>query len=200
MNLYYLGGAALWTGAALLASNWVHRRSGNFVFSRKLAHGLIGLLILGLPVMFQGPLAPVVLAGTAFLVLTATRHRLTFHGVANRGRLSEIYFAGSLVACFASGWWVDPYIGVTAGLFLAWGDGITGLVRYPVYRTQFEKGWAGSLAMLGSCLAIAALVDPYWIGAAAAVVATVLEKQRWVDDNITVPLGSLGLMWGLAVL
>ena len=48
--------------------------------------------------------------------------------------------------------------------------------------------------MLLSCLLIALLGTPYWIGAAGAVLATVLEKQPYVDDNITAPLGALATM------
>ena len=67
-----------------------------------------------------------------------------------------------MAICFASWWWFGPWIGISTALFLAWGDGITGLVRHALYHTQFEKGWAGSVAMLLSCLLIALLVTPYW--------------------------------------
>ena len=47
--------------------------------------------------------------------------------------------------------------------------------------------------MLCSCLLIALLRTPYWIGVVAAVVVTILEKQAYVDDNITAPLGALAI-------
>ena len=48
--------------------------------------------------------------------------------------------------------------------------------------------------MLVTCLLIGLLVQPYWIGAAGAVTATMLERQKWVDDNLAAPLGALAIM------
>lgn len=183
----------------LALSNLCYKLTSNFVYSRKLAHALVGVIILFYPRLFDTPLVPVSLAAGALVLFCLTHTREVFYGVQKRGRLSEVYFAFSVMVCLATGWWIDPWVGVAAALFLAWGDGITGLVRYPLYKTQFEKGWAGSVAMLGSCLLIALMVMPYWAGAVGAVVATALEKWGRVDDNITAPLGALAVMALLGV-
>ena len=181
----------------LVAANMVRQRFHNFVYSRKLAHGLAGLIVLSFPFVFTQPHIPVALSVVLLLAFVLAYKNGFFHGVSIKGRYSEIYFAGGFILCFSSWYLVGPWPGIAAALFLAWGDGITGLVRYPLYHTQFEKGWGGSIAMLVSCLLIAIMVQPYWIGAVAAVVATIVEKQRWVDDNITIPICSILVMVGL---
>ena len=74
-------------------------------------------------------------------------------------------------------------------------------------RTHFGQGNVASLcpsaAMLGVCLAAAALFQPFWIGAAGAAAAATAERHRpmilkfW-DDNLNVVAVSLGVMGGLA--
>ena len=81
---------------------------------------------------------------------------------------------------------------------MAFGDSITGLVRSLVYKREVKGTW-GSAAMLGVCLLVALLYQPYWVGAVGAVVATGAEKLSpiatgWVDDNWILTGASLGAM------
>lgn len=181
--------------SVLYVSSKYYLYSGNFVFSRKIAHALIGVMILLSWKIFNGEwFWPTILSLGLTLLFWATNKKEQFPGVQKSWRKSEVYFALSCTVGFASWMVLDFNIGIAAMLFMAWGDGITGIVRYPLYKTQYEKGWAGSAAMLASCLVIASLVHPYWIGASGAVVATYLERQKWVDDNLSAPLGALFLM------
>lgn len=188
---------------ALFASNLLYDKTHNFVYSRKLAHGLVGLAILSTLWLFESPLIPLVLSLLILLVFIATHTRELFYGVAKKGRLSEVYFAASCAVCFASWWVVDPKIAVASALFLAWGDGITGLVRWWTDK-RHAKTFSGTAANLVACLLIALLVTPYWVGAIGAGVAVVLEhlcgdvgKIKWLDDNLAMPLGALITMGGL---
>ena len=116
--------------AALFASNLLYDKTHNFVYSRKFAHALVGLAILSTLWLFESPIVPLVLSVVLLLVFIVTHTRELFYGVAKRGRLSEVYFAASSAVCFASWGVVDPKIGVASALFLAGGDGVTGLVRW----------------------------------------------------------------------
>lgn len=191
MTVAAIAGVTVASILSLLASNLLHSKFHNFVFSRKLAHGIAGCVILSALYLFNSPTVPLTLSALSFILLTATHTRLTFHGVQTKGRLSEVYFSGALVLCFLSWYFVNKEVGVAAALFMAFGDGITGMIRYPLYKTQFEKGWGGSIGMLVSCLLISLLITPYWVGAIAAVAVTLLERDKTLDDNITVPIGGL---------
>jgi dolichol kinase len=71
---------------------------------------------------------------------------------------------------------------------MAWGDGITGIVRNLRYGRRV-KGWEGSVAML-----IVNTLIGLKFGAAgliAAVASTMVERWEGMDDNITVPVISL---------
>ena len=71
-----------------------------------------------------------------------------------------------------------------------------------LWRSNVTSIWP-SVAMLGVCLAAAALFQPYWIGALGALVATAAERRRpmmliiW-DDNLNVVAMSLAVMGALA--
>jgi dolichol kinase len=92
-------------------------------------------------------------------------------------------------------------------LFMAWGDCVTGLVRFKVYGKPVKGLW-GSVAMLAVCLAISrAFVAPFWIGAVASAIAVATEWAfgdagiiRWADDNWAIPVTSLAGILGLLAL
>lgn len=184
-------------GTSLFASEVAFKLTHNFVYSRKVAHAIIGGVVLAYGFLFDSPVLMIVLATGTTALFFFTNKREVFKGIQRNWRSSEIYFAAVLIPCYASWYIIDPWIGTAAVLFMAWGDGITGLVRYPLYHTQHEKGWAGSIAMLASCAAIGLLVDPYWIAGIAAIAATFAERQKFVDDNLVVSPIALIVMGGL---
>jgi len=104
-------------------------------------------------------------------------------------------------------WLKKPLFAVSSLLFMAWGDCVTGLVRYRVYHRPVKGLW-GSAAMLGVCLAISwAYLRPFWIGAVGSVVAVATEWAfgdvgiiRWADDNWAIPVTSLASMLALLAL
>ena len=186
--------------SALFASNLLYDKTKNFVYSRKLAHSLVGVAVLSTLWLFDSPVVPLVLSLVILVVFIATHTREVFYGVAQKGRLSEVYFAASCAVCFAAWWVVDPKIAVASTLFLAWGDGVTGLVRWWTDK-RHAKTLSGTAANLVACLLIALLVTPYWVGAIGAGVAVVLEhlcgdvgKIKFLDDNLAMPLGALLVM------
>jgi dolichol kinase len=113
------------------------------------------------------------------------------------------------VPVFAVSWlWLNQSgVSVACLLYMAWGDGITGLVRSRVYH-KAVKGWWGSLAMLAVCLVISAFfVRPFWIGVAGSLVAVAAEQAfgeygvfKWGDDNWAIPVTSMITILGLFAL
>ena len=202
-------GAALIAGvvmAGLWAVNLLYDWGMPQYVSRKMGHVVGGFAFLMGGILFASAWWPMIIA--AFFALLLLGARLfkphTFRGVGGDGRDSSIYaevwFALVAVPVFGIAWyWLDfPGIAVSCLLFMAWGDGVTGLVRAKVYRRPVKGAW-GSAAMLVICLAIAIfLVRPVWIGIAGAMAAVISERVfgdlgavRWADDNWAIPAASL---------
>jgi dolichol kinase len=107
-------------------------------------------------------------------------------------------------ASLAVGWGLlgDRWLAFVPIAFMAWGDSVAGLLRASLWRGKVAGLWP-SVAMFGVCLAVAALYQPYWIGALGALVATVAERRRprvsivW-DDNLNVVAMSIAVMTVLA--
>ena len=194
----------LWVAFVLLvASRWVYSfvvkrgwepHRGTYL-GRKFVHIMgAGLVAALLPFEFHEPYFPflfaMLLAGITY-TLHRTNHILYwFQDPAN---YSETYFALAFGAAVFTTWFVDKtfLLAVVPTLFMAWGDGVTGVVRNVMYRKR-TKGWQGSLAMLLVCLPIGALMGV--AGVVAGVLATAVERFEKIDDNISVPLVTLAVL------
>ena len=180
-------------------SNQVHLRPAPFFISRKVAHFGAGIAIALLPLWFSSILWPALLSGGFLLLLLATHRTSIWHGFARPGRISEVVFALSVFISIMVAWNIDPWLSILPGLFMAFGDGVTGLVRYRVYRREV-KGWWGTAACLVACALLALLVQPYWVGLAGAAIFSVVEKlcgdvgRIKIDDNLAAPLAALAVM------
>ena len=205
------------TGEVLVGlwlSNIVYDKGVPHYISRKIGHaaGGVGFLIL---LFVTWPWWPIIMAAGFSLLLLGARfiRPSTFRGVGGTGRsdqvMAEVWFPLVAIPVFAIGWlWLDqPAVAVTCLLFMAWGDGVTGLVRSQIYKRPVKGLW-GSLGMLIVCLVIAwVFIKPFWIGAVASVVAVGTEwffgdcgVCKWADDNWAIPLTSLATILGLMAL
>lgn len=180
--------------------------------SRKIGHSAGGVSFLLCGLFFSSALWPIVLATFFSLLLWGARivRPETFRGVGGSGRgkkvMAEVWFALVAVPVFAVGWlWLNrPFVAVACLLFMAWGDCVTGLIRFKVYGRPVKGLW-GSLAMLFVCLAISwTFLKPFWIGAIGSVIAVVTEWAfgdvgiiKWADDNLAIPIISSASILGL---
>ncbi len=113
---------------------------------------------------------------------------------------AEVTYASAGTISLALGWGLlgDKWLAFLPIAFMAWGDSVCGLARATLWRSNVAS-ICPSLAMLGVCLAAAALFQPYWIGAVGGVVAVAAERRRpmllsvW-DDNLHVVASSLAFM------
>ncbi len=150
-----------------------------------------------------------VLSGAMALLILVVRlgFRQRLRGV--RGKLpsqawSEVTYALGGTVALAIGWGLlgDRWLAFLPIAFVAWGDAAAGMARATLWRGRVLSIWP-SAVMLGVCLAVAALYQPYGIGALGALVATVAERHRprlhlfW-DDNLNVVAASLAVMGVLA--
>jgi len=204
-------------GAVLIGlwiSNIVYDLGVPHYISRKIGHGAGGLAFLA-AFAFSSSAWPIIVA-TGFGALLLAAHLVrpeTFRGVGGTGRgdtaMAEVWFAWIAIPVFGISWlWLnEPAVAVTSLLFMAWGDGVTGLVRSQVYHRPVKGLW-GSLAMLGVCLSISwVFIRPFWIGVAGSLMAVITEwvfgdngVLKWADDNWAIPLVSMGTILGLMAL
>ncbi len=182
-------------------SRLVARRTNKYI-ARKFIHfttgGLVTLLIyftaLAGDPLFSSPAVPVA-AGLALSLLTLVPHledsELTWFQVKNN--FGEVWFCFTWSLLFLLFWYVDLIVPVVATFFMAYGDGVTGVVRNYVYR-RWTKGFWGSVAMFLVSAPFGALAAGLG-GFISATVATIVEKMPWIDDNLTVPLVSAALLF-----
>ena len=193
-----------WLGFVLLfASKWLYNfvlkrgwdpKRGTYL-GRKFVHifgaGLVAIL---LPFEFHEPVFPFAFA-MLLALLTYTLHKTNhvLHWFQDPSNYSETYFALTWGAAVLLTWLVDRtfLLAVLPTLFMAWGDGVTGVVRNLMYKKR-TKAWQGSVAMLAVCVPVGALMGV--AGIVAGIAATSVERVEGIDDNISVPLVSLCIL------
>jgi len=193
------------------------RRSANLdtEITRKIVHigaGHVILLAWWLRTpAWMGIAASVVFSGVALL-----SYRLPIlPGVNGVGRnsLGTFFYAVSIGVLTAIFWPLGlPQYAALGILVMTWGDGLAALVgqnfgRHPYKIFGNQKSWEGSLAMATASLVVGLLVlgltagfTPAVVGTAVvvAIAATLLETLSFYGlDNLTVPLGSASLAYGL---
>lgn len=174
--------------------------------SRKGAHFVGGVAFLLCALLFSSYIWPLILAVGFTLLLGGARllKPNAFRGVGGSSRahaFAEVFFpAAGALALLNWVWSGNAFLGVLPGIYLGFGDMVTGLTRNWHCKKE-KKGWCGTLAMLVICLLVSYLLKPYWIGAVMALTATATERftpltRGWIDDNWTLTLGS-ALIGGL---
>jgi len=160
-------------------------------FSRCVGAALGGLAFL-LAVLLLHPWTAVLLSALAATSIASLRlcFRRGLRGVRGATRSQdwpEITFPVAASCSLLAGWALleDRWLAFVPIAFVAWGDNAAGFTRAFAKNT---KPALPSLAMFSVCLAVAALVQPYWAGAAVAATATLVERYRpaarnLLDDN-----------------
>ncbi len=183
----------------------------NIYITRKFIHAFAGGLPAALtPLLFKTPYPIILICALLFLVSLYPHIR----GKEKRwyqikDNYGDVYFCFSYLVLFILLWRVDLNIAVAAALFVALGDGVTGVIRSRT-RGKREKDWFGSLGMLLTCLPIGYLYcgPPGIVGAVAATFFEAPElflsggkvTKPTIDDNLIIPLGAAVVIYLLKYL
>jgi phytol kinase len=199
----------------LMAEFWNRSSPQHAEFTRKLVHigsGQVLLLAWWLQIPgWVGILAGILAAGIALL----SYYLPILPSLESVGRRSFGTFFYAISISLLSGFFFprgQPEFAALGLLIMAWGDGLAALVgqnfgRHPYQWGGIRKSWEGSLTMLVISGSVTGFVlGPLWdwqglvlgIAMIIALVATLLETFSKIGiDNLTVPLGSAFLAWGL---
>ncbi len=188
----------------LYVSRKVSQRFGTYM-ARKTIHLLsAGVSILLAPFVFSNWQMPLLL-GSLMVAFTVFGHvKRPFRWFQISHNFADIYFTVACTVLLVVFWFYDArwvWVGVLSALFLAWGDGLTGIVRKIVYKKR-NKGIWGSIAMLLVCMILSFFMNGHvgYAGLIGAVFASIVEKFERIDDNISIPFGSAILITVLRML
>lgn len=130
-----------------------------------------------------------------------------------RNSLGTFFYAVSIGVLTAVFWprWLPQYAAIGI-LVMTWGDGLAALIgqnfgRHPYKVFGNQKSWEGSLTMALASFLVCVLVLGFTAGftgtvwgtaLVVAIASTLLETLSFYGlDNLTVPLGSAALAYGL---
>ena len=225
-HVYPVSGVVALALSGLVASNFLYDLGAPDSLPRRAAHSLGGAAFL-IAVLWLDVWTAVTLSAILALLILALRSgfRRGLRGVSRSVSTrdwAEIAYPMAGTVSLAVGWGLlgDRWLAFLPIAFMAWGDSVAGLVRAAIRRGNMAGPvratiWRGklaivlpSIAMLGVCLAAAALFQPYWVGALGAISATAAERFRliahrlwddnWVPDDPVIVAVSLTVMGVLA--
>jgi phytol kinase len=214
--LVQIGLVAAWLAVVGGLAEGLRRFAGaNTEITRKIVHIGVGHVIL-LAWWLQTPSWMGVVASVVFSGVALLSHRYSIlPGINGVGRqsLGTFFYAVSIGVLTAIFWPPKLFQYAALGiLVMAWGDGLAALVgqnfgHHPYKVWGNQKSWEGSLAMALASFLVCLLVLGFTAGftgaivgtaAVVAIAATLLETLSFYGlDNLTVPLGSAALAYGL---
>jgi phytol kinase len=216
MMAYKILGVLAWLGLVLLVAELVARFSqAEREVSRKIVHIGVGNVIL-LAWWLQIPgWVGMSAAAVASIVTLASYWYPILASVSEAGRksLGTFFYSVSIGVLIAYFWPLGlPAYAVLGVLVMTWGDGLAALIgrRFGTHRYQvwgMTKSWegTGTMAIVSLIVSGSILLGVYglsWpivmIAVLVACIATGLEAfSKFGIDNLTVPLGSAFVSYGL---
>jgi len=166
-------------------------------YNRKIVHmaaGGVGALVV--PYFYTLPLFPL-LVGMVLSIFTYIPHKTgkRFYWMQTEKNKNDVKFTFMWGVTICVLWYVigDPFLAIIPSLFMAFGDGITGVVRNAFFKRR-TKHIIGNVFMaivcipLGYWLASSAVVPIPWWGVIAAIISSYIERFEFgpIDDNILI--------------
>jgi len=211
---------ALYSFAVILLTRYLYdyllkkriKKSVIVYYNRKIIHIFAGgVVVLAVPFVFDSPMYPL-LAGvllTAFLLLFHKSGRILYWFQTD-DNVSDVSFCLMWGLAIFVLWYIlgNPWIAVIPPAFIAFGDGITGIVRNFAFKER-KKHPIGNIYMAGVCIPIgyyfgslASQSDPNLAGMAvwgviAALAASIFERYEFgpIDDNILITIGATFILY-----
>jgi dolichol kinase len=163
-----------------------------------------GVGSLSVPFLFTDMWYPMV-AGILLTALLFASHRagIVMYWFQTEQNQNDVKFGLMWWTSITFIWWIvgDPWLAIIPSLFMAFGDGITGVVRNAVVRER-SKSPIGNVFMFIVSAPLgwfaAASGDPSipaW-GLIAATVATIVERYEFgpIDDNILITVCATAIL------
>ncbi|MEM1081336.1 MAG: hypothetical protein AAGH65_07120 [Pseudomonadota bacterium] len=189
---------------------WMTRRGVEPVraiyYNRKIIHMVgAGVSTLFVPLVFTDLWFPMLggIALGAFLFYThASGQRLYWFQMEDNQ--NDVSFAVMWWLTLAFLWWLlgDPWLAILPALFMAFGDGITGVIRNGLVRHR-SKHPIGNVFMVLVSVPLAWVIGsqadpalPVW-SVLAALASSVVERYEFgpIDDNILIGVTATVLLW-----
>lgn len=174
-------------------------------YNRKIVHMMAGGVgSLAVPLVFTDPWYPLV-AGLLLMLLTLAAHAsgLRMYWFQTPDNRNDVKFALMWAGSVSALWWLlgDPWLAILPSLYMAFGDGVTGIARNLFVRRR-SKSPIGSVFMLIVCVPMGWIVGghahpsiPDW-GVLSAVVATFVERYEFgpIDDNVLITVTATAVL------
>ncbi|MEC7255792.1 MAG: hypothetical protein VXV76_04195, partial [Candidatus Thermoplasmatota archaeon] len=167
-----------------------------------------GVPIIAAPLVFDNPVW-VLLGGVLGSIALATTHVLDkrLWWMQTEQNMNDATFALMLGISVYVIWEYsnEPWLAVLPSLFMAFGDGVTGIIRNKMFKRRTKSAW-GNVGMAALCLPLGYFIGtlaepeiPLW-GLLSGLVASVVERYEFgpIDDNVLIVIfSSLVLFLGL---
>jgi len=205
--------AVVYSAVIVFLTRWIHHRlrargvANNVAvyYNRKIVHMAAGgVVALAVPYLFTSPIYPLAV-GLALTLFTLVPHvsgrRLAW--LQTEENCNDVKFTLMWGVAIYVLWRLldDPFLAILPPVFMAFGDGVTGVVRNALFRRR-TKSPIGNLFMLavsipaGFLLAGQASLPIPWWGLIAGVVASIIERFELgpIDDNILITVASSAVL------
>ena len=168
-------------------------------YNRKLIHMFAGgVVVLIVPFVFSTPWYPL-LAGLILTILTYIPHATgnILYWFQTKENLNDVNFCIMWALTVFLLWIIlgNPWIAIIPPVFMAFGDGVTGIVRNAVFKKR-TKHPIGNVFMVIVCIIFGYVLAgqagiPIW-GIIAGIVASVVERYEFgpIDDNILITISA----------
>ena len=166
-------------------------------YNRKVAHMLAGgVPIIASPMVFNDPVW-VLIGGILGSIALAATHLLDkrLWWMQTEQNMNDATFALMLGISVYFIWvYTDqPWLAILPSLFMAFGDGVTGIIRNKMFKKRTKSAW-GNVGMAALCLPLGYYVGtlsdpqiPIW-GLISGLVASIVERYEFgpIDDNVLI--------------
>jgi len=178
-------------------------------YNRKVAHMLAGgVPIIASPIVFDNPIW-VLIGGVLGSIGLASTHLMDrrLWWMQTEQNMNDATFALMLGVSVFLIWEYsnEPWLAILPSLFMAFGDGVTGIIRNKMFKRRTKSAW-GNVGMAALCLPLGYFIGmmsepeiPLW-GLISGIVASVVERYEFgvIDDNILIVVfSSIVLFIGL---
>ena len=178
-------------------------------YNRKVAHMLAGgVPIIASPIVFDNPIW-VLIGGVLGSIGLASTHIMDrrLWWMQTEQNMNDATFALMLGVSVFLIWEYsnEPWLAILPSLFMAFGDGVTGIIRNKMFKRRTKSAW-GNVGMAALCLPLGYFIGmmsepeiPLW-GLISGIVASVVERYEFgvIDDNILIVVfSSIVLFIGL---